>query len=290
MVKIGAHVSTSGGLNKAIERAQAIGAEAIQIFSSSPQSWRRRTLQEAEVEVFRRSSEETGISPAFIHGPYLINLAGADPANLSRSEQALVNDLHVSAQIGAAGVIFHIGSHKGAGYDQAFHQVVAAVRNVLARAPAEAWLILENSAGMGGSIGSRFAELGAIIREVNDPRVKVCLDTQHSFAAGYDFASKGGLDAAMEEFEREVGWPLLVAVHANDSKCPLGGGLDRHENIGAGYMGIEGFEVIINHPAFQDAPWLLEVPGFNKEGPDRENVDILRSLRGNSRGPDTAQQ
>jgi apurinic endonuclease APN1 len=139
--------------------------------------------------------------------------------------------------------------------------------------------VLENSAGMGGAIGSRFDELGRIIREAGSPRVKVCLDTQHAFAAGYDLKTKDGLEAAMSEFEERIGLDRLVAVHANDSKCPLAGGVDRHENIGEGHIGLDGFENILSHPAFAEVPFLLEVPGFANEGPDRRNVDILKAVR-----------
>ena len=136
------------------------------------------------------------------------------------------------------------------------------MRRVLDETPDDTWLILENSAGMGGSIGSKFSELAAIMKEVASPRLKVCLDTQHAFATGYQVATPDGLAATLDEFEREVGLANLVAVHANDSKCPLGGGVDRHENIGEGYIGREGFRVILAHPAFRDMPFLLEVPGF----------------------------
>ncbi len=132
---------------------------------------------------------------------------------------------------------------------------------------------------MGGSIGSDFAELGAIIRSVGDERLKVCLDTCHTLAAGYEIRNQSGLDSTMEEFDREVGLDRLVAVHANDSKVDLNGGKDRHENIGQGFIGEDGFTAILGHPAFANLPLLLEVPGFDKNGPDRQNVDILREIR-----------
>jgi apurinic endonuclease APN1 len=144
---------------------------------------------------------------------------------------------------------------------------------------AEASLILENAAGMGGAIGSKFAELGTIIREVGSDRVKVCLDTQHSFAAGHDVKTRPGLDKMLEEFDRDVGLDRLIAIHANDSKCPLGGGIDRHENIGDGHIGLDGFENLLTHPALAEIPFLLEVPGFDDQGPDKKNVEILKSLR-----------
>jgi apurinic endonuclease APN1 len=183
------------------------------------------------------------------------------------------------AQLGIKGVIFHLGSHKGQGLDTVFGQICRACTDVLDNTPRDALLILENSAGAGDTIGSRFADLGRIIREVGNERVKVCLDTQHSYAAGYDVATAEGLELAMTEFEQEVGFDQLVAVHANDSKVELGSGRDRHENIGEGHIGVEGFRRIMSHRGFQNVPFLLEVPGFDGKGPDQQNVDILKAIR-----------
>ena len=278
-MKIGAHVRTSGGTDKAIDRALELGAETIQIFSGAPQAWRRKNYAPSEVEAYRRRVVETGIAPAFIHGLYLVNLATENPDLLAKSYEALTAEMNAAHLIGAKGVIFHLGSHKGAGYEARFEQLVDYVRRVVEATPEDAWLILENSAGMGGAIGSKFAELGRIIRESGSKRVKVCLDTQHAFAAGYDVKTRAGLDAAMAEFGREVGLDCLVAVHANDSKCPLGGGIDRHENVGEGHIGRDGFANLLSHPALADVPFLLEVPGFDNEGPDRANVEILKAIR-----------
>jgi deoxyribonuclease-4 len=282
-MRIGAHVSTSGGLVKGVERAQAMGAETLQIFGAAPQSWRRKVYSQEEADTFRAAASEADIWPVFIHGVYLVNLATSIPENLLKSQDALIADMHVCALIGAKGVIFHIGSHRGAGFQQTLARIVDSIRRVLDETPEETWLILENSAGMGDSVGSRFEELAAIMDEVASRRVKVCLDTQHAFASGYQVATAEGLDRTLEEFEREVGLAHLVAVHANDSKCGLSGGLDRHENIGEGHIGREGFQVIMAHPALRDQPFLLEVPGFPKEGrkpegPDKENVDILKAI------------
>ncbi len=277
-MKIGAHVSASGSVDKAIDRAQEIGAEAIQIFGGSPQSWRRKQHTPQEFEAFRNKTAETGIGPAFIHGIYLVNLATDNPENLAKALAALSSDMRACHELGAKGVIFHIGSHRGSGLDIHMPQIVESIAAVLADTPDDTWLILENSAGMGGSVGSKFVELGAIIRAVASPRLMVCLDTQHMFAAGYDVATAAGLDAALEEFEAEVGLERLVAVHANDSKCPLAGGVDRHENIGAGHIGRQGFENIMSHPAFAAAPFLLEVPGLDNKGPDKANLDALKEI------------
>jgi deoxyribonuclease-4 len=278
-MRLGAHVSTQGGLDKAIDRAQAMGAETIQIFGAAPQMWRRRVASPEEVDAFREKAAAANVEPVFLHAVYLINLATTDPASLERGIASLIADLELCARIGAKGSIVHIGSHMGAGLDAVFPQVIAAIRRVMDSTPRETWLILENSAGMGGSIGAKFGELGAVMRELGDARIKVCLDTQHAFAMGYDVATAGGLQAALDEFEREIGLEKLVAVHANDSKVPLAGGRDRHENIGEGVIGREGFRVIMSHPAFKDLPFLLEIPGFNNLGPDKENLDILKEIR-----------
>lgn len=278
-MKIGAHVKTAGGVDKAIDRAEEMGAETIQIFSGAPQAWRRKEYRPEEVEAYRARVAETGIEPAFLHGVYLVNLATDNPENLAKSLDALVYDMNVCHLLGALGVIFHLGSHRGAGYDQVFRQVVECVRRVVEATPEDTWLILENSAGMGGAVGSKFEELGRIVREAGSPRVKVCLDTQHMFAAGYDVKTKDGLEAAVSEFDAAVGLHTLVALHANDSKCPLAGGVDRHENIGEGHIGLDGLQNVMSHPAFRDVPFLLEVPGFDNQGPDWRNVEILKGLR-----------
>ena len=278
-MRVGAHVSTEGGLGKAVERARALGAETIQVFASAPQSWRTKEYSTEEAEAFQEKATEADVRPVFIHGVYLINLATSDPAGLERSADSLIWSLDVCRQLGALGTIFHLGSHRGAGFEAVLPQVVSAVQRVLEGSPGDTWLILENSAGMGGSVGSRFSELGIIVRQAADPRIKVCFDTQHAFAAGYDVATNQGLEATLAEFDEQVGLANLAAIHANDSKIALGGGVDRHENIGEGLIGREGFRVIMGHPAFRDIPFLLEVPGFEKKGPDKENVDILREIR-----------
>ena len=170
-MKIGAHVSTSGGLDKGIDRAEEIGAEAVQFFASSPRMWRFRSPKEAEVLAFREKSESTGISPAFIHASYLINVGGS-PELVGKSVETLVRSLEVASQLGAVGVIFHGGSHKGAGFDAVFDQAIDALKLVLERTPDEdSMLIIENSAGMGSHIGSSFAEIGRMVEALDNDRV-----------------------------------------------------------------------------------------------------------------------
>ena len=278
-MKLGAHVSTSGGIQKSIDRGAAIGCEGIQIFGSSPQSWAFKPVPAENIEAFQQKREEAGIDSVFFHCIYLINLGNPNPANVKKGVKSLQNYMNLASEIGADGIIFHPGSHKGKGYDAILKQTVDSIIEVLETSPEGPWLTLENTAGMGRHIGSRFEELGRIIKTVGSPRLKVCLDTEHSFAAGYDVSTTDGLEVAMDEFDREIGLDRLVAVHANDSKQPLGSGIDRHENIGQGHIGVEGFEVIMAHPAFQDVPFFLEVPGMEGGGPDKANLDILKGIR-----------
>ena len=277
-MKLGAHVSTSGGLSRSIDRAQAIGAEAIQIFASSPRAWKFNFPKEEEIAIFKEKSLETGIGPCYIHGSYLVNIGG-DESQLEKSIESLTNNMITAGKIGAEGVIFHGGSHKGKGFNTVLAQAVKCLNTVLEESPKDTWLCIENSAGMGSHIGSSFDEIGAIIKAVNHPNLKVCLDTEHCFAAGYNIASADAIDSIMEEFDSKIGLERLVAVHANDSKVEFGSGVDRHENIGEGYIGEEGFEVILANPAFSQVPFFLEVPGFDGDGPDEENINRLKSIR-----------
>ena len=276
---IGAHVSTAGGISKAVARGVEIGCEALQIFGSSPQGWAFKPIPGTEIESFRQQAAESSIGSVFLHAIYLINLGTPNAANLEKGIDSLVNYMRLAADIGADGVIVHPGSHGGKGYDAAFPQAVDAINRVLEQSPEGPLLTLENMAGMGQHIGAKFEELGRILNEVGSPRVGICLDTQHSFAAGYDLTSEAGINAMIEEFDREIGLKSLVAVHANDSKRPLGSGVDRHDNIGEGFIGGDGFETIMGNPAFHQIPFFLEVPGAEGKGPDTQNVEILKDIR-----------
>jgi deoxyribonuclease-4 len=278
-MRVGAHVSTAGGLDKAVDRAAELGAEALQCFASSPQGWAFKPIPDEQALAFRQKAQAIGIGPAFLHGIYLINLGTEIKENLAKGMTSLINYMHVASAIGAVGVIFHGGSHKGMGYDGIFKQTVDSLKEVLAQSPQDVFLIIENSAGMGNHIGSKFHEIGRIIQAVGDPRVKVCLDTQHTFAAGYNIVTPEGVEETMKEFDSEIGMTNLVAVHSNDSKPPFASGVDRHENIGYGQMGADAFVAIMGHPAFCDVPFILEVPGLEKKGPDKQNMEILKELR-----------
>jgi deoxyribonuclease IV len=285
-IQVGAHVSSSGGIFTAIERAAAIEAEAVQIFVSAPQMWRATNHKPEAIERFRELYAESGLGEVWIHNIYLANLATDDTEHMEKSVGSVVNALTVGAQLGAQGVVLHTGSHKGAGMiPEIVDRVVASLRRILDETPDEIVLALENMAGQGGTIGTQFADLAILLDRVGSPRLQVCFDTCHAYAAGYDIRTREGIELAMAEFDETIGLDKLAVVHANDSKTPLGGYRDRHENIGDGHIGTEGFEVICAHPAFQGKAFLLEVPGLPTEkhpkgdGPDLENVNRLKAIR-----------
>lgn len=278
-MRIGAHVSSAGGLLKALDRAVELGTETMQLFCSSPQGWAFKTISQAEMSDFRQKATSFDIGPIFLHGIYLVNLGTSNQANLRKGIESLGHYMRAASNMGASGVIFHAGNHNNTSYEVVFRQTVNALKEVLADSPKDVWLIIENGAGMRNQIGSTFRELGGLIKATGDSRVKICLDTQHCFAAGYNITQAETIAEVMTEFDQEIGLENLVAVHANDSKQPLACRVDRHENLGEGYIGLDGFLAIMKHPAFQTIPFLLEVPGFNGGGPDKENIGILRNLR-----------
>jgi deoxyribonuclease-4 len=276
---VGAHISSAGGPQNVFPKAKEIGAEAVQLFISAPQQWKAPALKDEQVEAFLAARDEAGL-PVFFHGVYLMNFGSQDRAILEKSVTSLANYLRWADRLGAKGTIFHVGSHLGLGFEAVHEQMCRLLKQSLDEGENESWLILENNAGVGNCCGRDFGELGAIVRGLdNDPRVKVCIDTCHAFAMGYDISTPAGCAAAMEEFEREIGLDRLVAVHANDSKTPLGGIRDRHENIGDGEIGYDGFKAVMSHPAFAGIPFLLEVPGMDKKGPDAENIIRLKRIR-----------
>jgi deoxyribonuclease-4 len=304
VINIGAHVSIAGSLDLAIDRAAAIGASCVQIFGSAPQQWQSVVYPLEQIGEFNRKREEAGIAPVFLHSIYLINLASENHFILGNSIASLVQYLKLGKLIGAEGVIFHTGSHRGRGFESVAGQVAEALSQILSQTEGMGKLIIENSAGAGGIIGSKFAEIGFLVKAVNSPRLAVCLDTAHAFESGYnlsgaiiarsgeagpsDLRTKSGLTRTLEEFDKEIGLEKLVVIHANDSKTPLGSNRDRHENIGEGEIGLAGFREIVNHPALKDLPFVIETPGFpakggsasggGQHGPDRKNIETLRAL------------
>lgn len=278
-MRLGAHVSIAGGLAQAIDRGVALGAECLQIFVSSPRSWHPAGHDAGAVARFRQRQAEAAIAPVFIHTIYLLNLASPEPALYARSMESLTLALSWAERLGAQGVITHLGSGIGRGDDEAEAAVAHALRVALRDAPGSAQLLLETAAGR--TLGHSFAQLGRVMRRLdNHPRLAICLDTAHVFAAGYDFTSARGCKAMLAEFEQAVGLDRLAAIHANDSKHPLASGRDQHENIGHGCIGERAFARLLRQPALRRLPFILEVPGLQGTGPDRDNLAVLRRLAG----------
>ena len=275
----GGHVSSSGGLEKSIDRAVEITAECIQIFVSAPQMWRTAKHSDESVSRFIERRDAARIGPILLHGPYLINLASNDPALRTRSADAIISQLEWSDRLGGMGVVFHVGSSVKDPKADGMTRAVEGLADVLSRSKATSPLVLETTAGGGNTLGVTFEELGELIDRLDkSPRLHVCLDTCHIFSAGYPFLLAAELDETLAQFDRAVGLDRLTCVHLNDSKFPMGSHRDRHHNIGDGTIGLEGFRTVVNHAAMRNLPGFLEVPGLNDEGPDAENLRRLRDL------------
>jgi len=276
---IGAHVSASGGVDKAVSRAEEIGAECFQVFASSPRMWSAKPIKDEIVEKYKAEMARSGMGPTALHGKYLVALGSPDPELVAKSKTALQADVASANTLDALGVIFHPASHRGQGFEAIIDQFATSVQSILEAEPGDSLLMLETSAGAGDHIGSSFEEIGALIKAIDHPRLAVCLDTQHVWAAGYDIAHKDTLDDVIDQFDKLIGLDLLKSVHANDSMREIGSSVDRHANIGDGHIGSDGFAAIMSHPGFSDVPFYLEVPGTGKSGPDRPNVDALKRIR-----------
>lgn len=277
MVKIGAHVSAAGNIANSFIKAQEIGASCTQIFITPPQRWLQKDFSDGDIKTYKDAKIASGIEPNFNHGVYLLNLGSNNPFFLKSSIEWLKYSLQTAEKIGLTGTIFHLGSGKEKTFEEILDQVISSLKKIL-ETDSQALLILENSAGAGNTIGDTFEELGIILKKVNDPRVKVCLDTQHAFVSGYDIRTKETIERILDHFDKSIGLKNLVLIHANDSKTDFNSKRDRHENIGEGLIGKKAFKILLNHPKLQDIPFILEVPGFGDAGPDRENVEILKSL------------
>ncbi|MDP3975273.1 MAG: deoxyribonuclease IV [Candidatus Jorgensenbacteria bacterium] len=272
-LRIGAHISIAGGFLNAAKRAAAIGANCLQMFSSSPHQWGHEAPDSKDITLFNALRAKAGIGPVYFHASYLLNLA--DEGRIGKaSATTLVKELTLAPKLGVRGSVVHVGSWKGGTPD--YDRLAGVIRDILKRTPPETLFIMENSGTR--KIGLMLEEIGAIVKRVENERLKVCLDTCHLFTAGYDIRTKEKLDGFLKEFARIVGMERLELWHMNDSRDPFGSFRDRHENIGEGEIGKEPFRVLVNHAKMKNYPLVLEVPGFDDEGPDKKNVDILKNL------------
>ncbi len=274
----GAHVSTSGGIWTAVDRGAALGCDAIQIFTQSPRMWRPTAHDEEALARFRERRAETGLGPVVCHAVYLVNLASPDDELYARSIAALRATLQTAVAIEAEGVVFHVGSHLGSGFESGLARAVPALRELLELTTDRTWLLVENSAGAGGTIGRSTEELEALFDALAaHPHLGVCVDSCHWWVSGVDVTDVAALDAAVDELDRRIGLGRLRALHVNDAAAPLGSNRDRHASIGKGVLESR-LGTFLAHPAFQGLPAILETPGPDGHGPDRAELQRLRRL------------
>lgn len=284
MTKLGAHLSIAGGFSKAIEKAHVIGANCLQIFSSSPRSWNEGKPSVEDMKNFVNLKKLLKISPIYFHAAYLINLANGQ--HLGRqSKKSIIYDMELANQLGIKGVIVHLGSFKNENtvenetpeiYSFSHNMLIQNIKDILAKTPKEILFIIENSGVK--KIGQTVDEISKIIKDVDDKRVRVCFDTCHLHTAGYNLSTKEFLDQFLHTFNSFIGIDKLELWHLNDSKDPINSQKDRHENIGHGQVGTEVFRLLLNHPQTKNMPFIIETPGFDGKGPDKENLDVLKSM------------
>ena len=278
-MEIGAHVSSSGGIHKAVDRAVAIGADSMQVFTQSPRTWRPTNHDPATFDRFRERRAEAGMRGVVCHALYLCNLAAQDDGVYEKSVAAMKNTMEVACGIGADGVVFHVGSHLGSGFDHGLERVLPAMEQVLELCSDDTWLLMENSAGTGGTIGRSIEELATIFERLDrHPRLGICLDSCHLYASGVDVGDAAALDACLDEVDAAIGLDRLRALHVNDSAAPLGSNRDRHANIGTGLLG-ERLGAFLGNPRLQGLPAVLETAGPDNHGPDADEVRRTKELR-----------
>jgi deoxyribonuclease IV len=276
---LGAHMSVAGGLHRALERGRAAGCAAVQIFVKNQLQWASTPLSEADVRRWTAARRATGIRHTFAHASYLINLGTPRASQWRRAVGALHDELERAEALGLSLVVVHPGSHRGAGIEAGLARVGAALDELTGRTRGyQVGIALENTAGAGDTLGRTFAELGRLLEHAREPeRLGVCLDTCHLFAAGYDLRGRAGYDAAMAECAAAVGAAQVRAFHLNDARARLGSGLDRHQHIGRGRLGLLPFRLLLNDARWRSVPKVLETP---KDTPtaDRTNLRTLRRL------------
>ena len=284
-MNIGAHVRGGGKLVPSLEAGVEIGATSIQVFVQSPRMWKPSQYAPEVLAAYREAqAQHPSVRQTFCHATYLINLASADAELFQRSTDCLTNNLSVARAMAASGVVLHVGSHKGAGFEDVVSQVAEGLQRALddADPTPEGWpdcpILIENAAGAGGTVGRSLDEIAALIDACGgDERLGLCIDTQHLWASGVDYSSVAGTKRLIADLKSSVGLERLRCLHLNDSKIELGGNRDRHANIGEGTIGAKGLAALVGHRAIRDLPLLLEVPGSG-DGPRAEDVKAARRV------------
>jgi deoxyribonuclease IV len=276
-VLFGAHVSSSGGIDTAIDRIEAIGGQAVQLFTQSPRAWRPTAHTPERLERFRERRDQAGVPYALCHALYLINLASPDRELRARSERALLVTLDVAGEI-EADVVVHVGSHLGGGFEAGLELALPALERAAARTNPATWLLVENSAGAGGTIGRSIDELATIADRLGrPPRLGICLDSCHLWVSGVDVSDPETVAELLAEVDERIGLDRLRALHVNDAATACGSNSDRHANIGEGLIG-DGLKAFVGHRLVQDLPAILETPGPDGRGPDEAELARLRAL------------
>ena len=282
MRRLGAHVSIAGGLDQAVIRIVALDGNALQIFSSSPRIWLSVMPNQASINKFKHACTRQGVGPVFIHAKYLINLASDKKSLEEISIKSLIHDLNVANTIGAKGVVVHLGSHQGRGFAAAKDQLIKNIKLILQGSEGTSQLLIENSAGQKGKIASQLEEISLILKAINSSRLGWCLDTCHAWAAGYTCGKDSGNTLVENDIVKQAKslkiLDKLMVLHVNDSRDSFASGRDRHANLGEGLMGKKVLSAYVNHPDLVKLPLILEVPGFDGQGPDKKNLDILKNL------------
>lgn len=281
MLLIGAHVSISGGLHKAFPLAADIGCTAVQIFTKNASQWNAKPLQDKEIQQFKAAWEASGIRMVVAHDSYLINLATPDGELLEKSRSAMRIEVERCEQLGIPYLVMHPGSHVGSGEEAGLRRVAESFDAIHRQTSGyQTKILVETTAGQGTNLGWQFEQIARIFEHVAQPeRLGVCFDTCHAFAAGYDIRTEAAYRQTMAEFDRIIGLARLNAIHVNDSVKPLGCRVDRHEAIGKGHIGLDGFRWLMNDPRLADIPKILETPkGGDPVASDQENLSKLRAL------------
>jgi deoxyribonuclease-4 len=275
-MRLGTHIRVAGGYDDAVDYAKRLGCTGLQFFGGNPKTYRVGALDVPALRRFAAAREAAGIMPCAIHTSYLINLASEDRKTVVNSLRLLKNDLKIAAAGGIAYVNTHLGSYGKRDRKDGFVSVVASLEDALAGIDPNVYLVMENSAGAGQLCGGTMEELGAFVRAIGHPNLRVCLDTAHSWAAGYQIDSRDGVERFFDLVEREMGLDRVVMFHFNDTQIELGGHRDRHWHIGEGHIGIAGFRAIVAHPGVQGKLAILETPG--EEEDDARNIATMRTV------------
>jgi len=277
-MRFGFHISIAGGFPKILKRAEIRGCETIQFFSRNPRGWKYDPLDQNDVKAFREAIQASTLFPIFLHLPYLPNIASKKSKFYSRSIDSIVTDLERAEQLAVPYLIIHIGHRMESSEEEAIEAVIEAINEVFDRVRNSIILLLENTAGQGSEIGYEFSQIKKIIEGIEaKERVGICLDIAHAYEAGYDLSNREGIDRTLESFDQMIGLKRLHLLHLNDSKTPLGSRKDRHWHIGEGYIGLEGFRYLINHPQLKHLPGIMETPR-NDTMEDLKNMKVIRSL------------